>query len=130
MISLFDTPSLERALSLPLDPKLRRLLGDRVEHLAALDFDVRDDTYFLVVEADTSVDEVTDELGWSPLVNPLDGRRFGTAGWHPFHDHLSDRGGWFELLVTAGNAAVFVLLIQDDDRTEPDLLALCRTYAA
>jgi hypothetical protein len=129
MIALFDTPSLERALSLPLDPKLRRLLGVRVEHLATLDFDVRDCTYFLVVEAGTTLEDVTDELGWSPLVNPLDGQRFGTAEWHPFHDHLSDRGGWFELMVTGGNDAVFVLLIEDDDQTEPDLLALCRTYA-
>jgi hypothetical protein len=129
MMSLFDTPSLERALSLPLDPKLRRLLSDRVTHLNELDFNVRDTTYFLVVEAGCPLDDVTDELGWSPLVNPLDGQTFGTDGWHPFHDLLADRGGWFEMMVSAGNDAVFVLLIEDDDAVEPDLLALCRAYA-
>ena len=125
---LFDTPSLERALALPLDPKLHRLLHERVEHLNALDFDVRDTTYFLVIGPGATVEDVTHELGWSPLVNPLDGRSFGEPGFHPFHDHLEDCDGWFVALITAGNQAVFTLLIQDDDGTNPDLLDFCRTF--
>lgn len=131
MISLFDTPSLERALALPLDRKLRRLLTDRVEHLNALEFDVREMTYFLIVEAGCPLGDVADELGWSPLINPLDGSTFGEGeGFHPYHDYLADRGGWFEMIVSAGNDAAFVILVQDDDKTDRDLLALCRNYAA
>lgn len=130
MLSLFDTGALERALSLPLDRKLRRLLMDRVTHLNALEIDVRDLTYFLVVEAGCALEDVIDELGWSPLTNPLDGSAFGRESFQPYHDYLTDHGGWFEMIVSAGNDAAFVLLIQDDDATDADLLALCRQYAA
>jgi hypothetical protein len=129
MLSIFDTPSLERALSLPLDAKLRRLLRKRVEHLATLDFAVRDATYFVVIDRETSIDDVTDELGWSPLVNPIDGARFGTAAFHPFHDFLADRGGWFEMMVSTSNDVVVVLLVRDDERTDVNLITLCRTFA-
>lgn len=130
MLTLFDTPSLERALSLPIDTKLRRLLDKRVDHLNALDFNVGNTTYFLVIEAGCTMDDITDELGWSPLVNPLNGQTYGADGWRPFHDYLADHGSWFEILVTAGNEAVFCLLVEDDDGTAPELLALCRTYAS
>jgi len=129
MLTFYDTEALERALALPCDAMLRRLLGQRVDHLNALDFDVRDTTYFVVVEADTSGSDLVDELGWSPLVNPYDGAIFGTDAFRPFHDFLADRGGWFELIVSAGNDAVFVLLVQDANGTDSALLALCRTHA-
>lgn len=126
MLSLFDTPSLERALSLPLDHDLRRLLRERVDHLT--DEVVRDRSYFLVVDANSTLDDVCDELGWSPLLD-LEGERFGTGDFTPFHDHLTDHGRWYELLIGAGNEAVFTLLIEDDEGADPDLIALCRTYA-
>lgn len=123
---LFDTASLERALDLPLDLNLRRLLRERVNHLT--DETVRDCTYFLVVDAESTLEDVCDELGWSPVVD-LDGERFGSPTFTPFHAYLADHGGWFELLFGAGNDAVFTLLIEDDDKGDPDLLALCRAYA-
>jgi hypothetical protein len=123
---LFDTLSLEHALSLPLDHHVRRLLRERVDHLT--DETVRDCTYFLVVDAGSTLDDVCDELGWSPI-HDLNGERFGTPAFTPFHDYLVDHGGWFELLIGAGNDAMFTLLIEDSDRIDPDLLALCRAYA-
>lgn len=126
MLSLFDTPSLERALSLPLDSKLRRLLKDRVDCLT--DETVRDCTYFLVVDSRSTLADVCDELGWSPI-HDLDGERFGAPGFTPFHDFLIDHGDWFELLIGAGNDAMFTLLIENNDASDPDLLGLCRTYA-
>lgn len=132
MLSLFDTPSLERALALPLDPKLRRLLGEQVTHINALDnaldLDVRETSYFLIVPAGCAANDIADELGFSPLID-LDGRLFGEEGFTPMHDFLADRGGWFELLVSAGNEAVFALLVEDVEGADPDLLQLCRTYA-
>ncbi|MBB4609798.1 hypothetical protein [Sphingomonas yabuuchiae] len=128
MLSLFDTPSLERALSLPLDRKVRGLLQAHVDHLDRLDLDVRDTTYFLVIDAGCAMEDVTDELGWSPLVNPIDGQRYGDAALHPFHEALKDRGGWFEMHVCVGNEAVFILFIRDSDRAPPDLVAFCREF--
>jgi hypothetical protein len=129
MLSLFDTVSLERALSLPLDRKLRRLLNDSVAHINGLEFDVRELTYYLVVPAGCSAADVTEELGWSPLVNPLDGSSFGSEEFQPFHDFLADQGGWFQLIYSAGNDASFVLFVQDDSHSDARLLKLCRKYA-
>lgn len=129
MISLFDTPSLERALSLPLDRKLRQLLNDSVAYLNALDVDVRETTYYLVVPAGASAADVEEELNWSPLINPYDGLAFGEEGFQPFHDFLADRGGWFQLIYSAGNDAAVVIFVQDDDGTDPGLLAMSRLYA-
>ncbi|WP_425228826.1 hypothetical protein [Sphingomonas sp.] len=128
MLSLFDTPSLERALSLPLDRKLRQLLNDSVTHINELDFDVRETTYYLVVPAGCSAVDVADELGWSPLVSPLDGSVFGSEEFQPYHDFLADQGGWFQLIYSAGNDAAFVIFVQDDGQIETDLLVLCRRY--
>lgn len=120
---LFDTESLARALDLPLDAKLRRILRDHLRHLATLDPAVADTTYFLVIEPGISADDVADELGWSPLVD-LDGNRFPAAGYEPFHDFATDRGGWFELMYATSNEAIVVLLLKDDRSSDPALLAL------
>lgn len=128
MTYLFDTCSLERALSVPTDPKLRRLLSQHAAHLQAADIHVRDTTYFLIVDAGSTIEEVMDELGWSPLID-LDGNLFGQEKFNPFYEDLADQGGWFVMMVSAGNDAMFVLLIQDHDGVPPDLLSLCRSYA-
>lgn len=128
MLSLFDTPSLERALALPLDRKLRQLLNDSVAHINGLDVDVRETTYYLVVPAGCSAADIEDELGWSPLINPLDGSVFGSDDFQPYHDFLADQGGWFQLIYSAGNDAAFVIFVQDDERTDASLLAMCRRY--
>jgi len=130
MLSLFDVPSLERALSLPLDPKLRHLLHGHVKHMSESDPHVAHDTLYLIVGPGATEADITDEIGMVPTCNPLDGVHVGSEAFHPFHDHLVDRGGWFELIVSAGNDAAFVLLIQDHDELDPRLLDYCQTYAA
>lgn len=126
MLALFDVPSLERALSLPLDPKLRRLLGERVDHLR--DGPVAELTYYLCVGPGITEDDILDEIGMVPT-RSLDGARFGSDAFHPVHDCCADLGGWFEVIIGAGNDAVFVLMVQDCEGVEPVLLDYCRTYA-
>jgi hypothetical protein len=129
MITLFDTCSLERALSVPTDPKLRRLLTAHISHLHSADQHVRDATYFLIIDAHTTIDEIAEELGWTPLID-LDGTRYGDDAYVPFHDHLEDCGGWFVMMVTGGNEAVFVLLICDSDLVPAELISLCYRYTS
>jgi hypothetical protein len=126
MLALFDVPSLYRALSLPLDPKLRRLLRERVDHLC--DSPIAEFTYYLCVGPGVSEDDILDEIGMVPT-RSLDGVTFGSDAFHPIHDHCADLGGWFEVIIGAGNDAVFVLMIQDREGVEPTLLDYCRTYA-
>lgn len=124
MLALFDVPSLERALSLPLDPKLRRLLRERVDYLR--DGDVAEITYYLCVGPGVTEDDILDEIGMVPT-RSLDGIPFGSEGFHPSHDYCADHGGWFELIVSASNDAAYVFMVQDCDGVEPALLDLCRT---
>lgn len=131
MLSLFDRVSMERALALPLDVKLRRLLAARVANLVTADFDLSDLTTFLIVDAETAEADIEEEIGLSPLINPLDGARYGDADFHPYWDWLEDHDGWLEMIICCGNSGqAFVLLIQDADGVDPALLSLCRTYAA
>lgn len=130
MLSLFDRVSMERALSLPLDPKLRRLLSDRVAHTITGEFDLSELTQFVIVESGITEAEIMDEIGMSPLINPLDGSRFGSGDFHPWWEGLEDHDGWFEMIVTVGNSGfAYLLMIEDNAFTESDLLALCRHYA-
>lgn len=126
MPSLFDTPSLDRALSLPLDPTLRRLLRQRVDHVNALNFDIAENSFYMIVEAGGTDADIADELGWSPLVN--DDRRFGEDGFNPSHEHIADVGSWVEIMSTINNSTVVSILIQVSDNADPDLMAFCHTY--
>lgn len=126
MPSLFDTPSLDRALALPLDPMLRKLLRQRVGHINALNFDIAETTYYMIVEAGGTDADIAEELGWSLLVN--DGHRFGDSGFNPPHEHIADVGAWIEVYCTINNGTVVSILIQHSDGADPDLMAFCDAY--
>ena len=125
MLALFDIPSLDRALMLPLDPKLRRLLREQVDHLR--DGDLAEITHYLCVGPGVTETDILDEIGMVPT-RSLDGVQFGSDAFHPWHQYIADHGGWFEVILGAGNDAAFVLMIQDNDGVEPTLLDYCRTY--
>jgi hypothetical protein len=131
MISLPDRFSIREASNLSLDPRLQRLIGDSIEPLTpAGRFDLSGMTHFLVVEPGDAEVDIAEEIGLSPLFNPLDGSRFGSPGFQPWWDWLRDLGGWFELTITVGNSGfAYVLFIQDAEGVWPDLLNLCRAYA-
>ncbi len=126
MVALFDIPSLDRALSLPSDPKLRRLLRERLDHLR--DGTVAELTYYLCVSPGVTEEDILDEIGVVPT-RSLDGVPFGSDAFHPWHDYCADQGGWFEVILGTSNDAVIVLMIQDHDDVEPSLLQYCRAYA-
>lgn len=128
MILLHDRASMALALRRDLDPRLLVLLAERIAH--ANDRGLIDQTEFLVVEPGDREEDIAREVGFSPLVEPVDGARFGEPGFAPYWDLLADRGGWFELLVTFGSAFALILLVADADGVLPDLLALCRRHAA
>jgi hypothetical protein len=129
MISMHDRASLEAAPTLPLEARLRPILLARIQHYAA--HGLLDLTHLLVVQQGDTVADLIEEVGFSLLLNPLDGARFGSADFHPWWDGLQRHDGWFELIVTVGNSGfAFVLFIQDAPGVDPDLLALCRSFTA
>lgn len=129
MIHLYDRASIEGALTLDLAPELRALLAERVAGLDTEHGDLTDWTEFLVVEPGDTEADVVRAVGFSPLVDPIDGLRFGHPDFQPGLDLLADRGGWFEAIYTFGSTFAYVLLVSDADGVDPALRRLCRTYA-
>jgi hypothetical protein len=126
MIHLFDRVTMAHAMTLDLDPKLHRLLGERIR---ALGEDLIGWTeYLVVVPGDTEADIIR-HIGFTPLVEPIDGKRFGEPGFYAPWDWLTDHGGWFELTVSFGSTFGYVLFIEDADRVPADLLDLCRNHS-
>lgn len=130
MIHLHDRAGMARALTLDLDPALSALLKLHVDHLTSGEHDLTDQTEFLVVQPGDSEAEIVRHVGFSPLVEPIDGARFPDAAFQPHWDWLARRpGGWFEMIYTLGSTFAYILLIQEIDGVLPDLLTLCRRFA-
>ncbi len=120
--------AIARAPRIMTDPQLKNLLVDRVQDWTALG--LLDLTHLVIIEVGDTDVSVREELGFSPLVNPLDGLRHGTDGFvFPF-DYIEDHGGWFELFVTVGNDGfAFHFFVRNREGVDPDLLAMCRAHA-
>lgn len=131
MLAFHDRVSIEDALQSSLDCRLRVLIAACIkQEIRPVTYDLIDYTSIVVARPGDTERTIRRELGFSPLVNVYDGTRFGTAEYMPFFDVLHDHGGWFELIFTVQNDGfAFVLFVQDAEGVEPDLLALCRTYA-
>ncbi|MBA3510454.1 hypothetical protein [Sphingomonas sp.] len=126
----FDTAAAVAAApsTASIDPTLKRLLADRVHDWTATG--LLDLTHLLVVEAGDTEESIVEAAGFSPLTNTLDGRRFGSAGFEPQFEWLSDVGGHYELIQTVGNDGfAFHIFIPDREGVDPELLALCRNYS-
>lgn len=130
MIHLHDRAGMARALTLNLDPVLHALLKAHIDHLTAGDHDLTDWTEFLIVQPGDSEADIVRHVGFSPLVEPIDGARFPAAAFQPHWDYLARHdGGWFEMIYTFGSTVAYVLFTQDDGGVPSELLALCRRYA-
>jgi hypothetical protein len=108
MLHFYDRATMAHALTLDLEPRLHALLSDRISKLTE---DLLDYTEFLIVEADDTEEDVVRVIGFSPLLEPIDGTRFGEPGFQPGWDWLQEHDGWFEMIVTFGGTFAYVLLI-------------------
>ncbi len=110
------------------DPKLINLLTDRVEDWTSLG--LLDLTHLVIIEVGDTDVSVREKLGFSPLINPLDGKRFGTDGFVLPFDYVEDHVGWFELFVTVGNGGfAFHFFVRNREGVDPELLSMCRAHA-
>jgi hypothetical protein len=125
MLHLYDRASFSRALSLDLDPRLHALLADRIGNLTE---DLIDYTEYLVVEPGDTEAEIVRHIGLSPLIEPMDGIRFGEPGFRPHWDYLAVHDGWFELIFTFGSTFAYVVFVQDVEGVPAELRKMFRTY--
>ena len=61
------------------DPQLKNLLSDRVRDWTALG--LLDITHLVLIEVGDTDASIVEELAFSPLINPLDGKRHGMEGF-------------------------------------------------
>lgn len=87
MLHFYDRATIARALMLPNLPAPLR------ERMTALSDDLIDWTEYLVIEPSDTEKDIIRHVGFSPLVEPIDGARYGTPGFHPHWDWLADHGG-------------------------------------
>jgi len=129
LMQSFDTAkAIARAPRLMTDPKLKNLLTDRVRDWTARG--LLNLTHVVIIEVGDTDAAINEDLGFSPLVNALDGKRYGMEGFVLPFDYIEDHGGWFELFVTVGNDGfAFVVFVRNREGVDPELLGMCRAHA-
>lgn len=129
MLSYIDAAAIAAApTNAPVDDRLRRLLAERVHDWAATD--LLELTFLLIVEAGDTEQDLLKAAGYSPLRNPTIGKRFREEGFVPSFDWLQLHGSHVEIIETISNdGAAVVVFVELSEQTDPELRALCDTYA-
>lgn len=127
MLTINDRGSLWRALSLPIDLRLKQLLIERRDQLGG---EITSDCRFVIVQPGDSLEALETELGFSIFQNCVDGRRFGDPAFSPSWEWLAYHGHCFEMVfIMTDDGFAHVVLIQDSPMQNRVLRALCLTYA-
>ena len=131
MLSLYDTVSMDFALSCPLDPFLKQLLLRRLDMLSEYsDFDLSELAHFVIVEPGDTMTTIEVELGFSPFVNFVDGAKYGDADFTPSWEWMIAHGPWFESVFARSDSGVGIcLMVPNRPDVEPKLLELFQTFA-
>lgn len=92
------------------DPQLRELVQGHL--ITAKENGLENLTCIAVVEPADSEQTIIDELGFSPLQNPLTETRFGDPGFFPPWDWLELHRCWYEMIFTVGDAGfAFIVFV-------------------
>lgn len=114
MLSLPDAAAIEAALNQPLDSDLHAVLLERFDQITTQL--LGDLTHIVVIQPGDTEADIIDVCGWSPLVHPIDGTRYGDRDFQPYWAWLRDLGGWYELIQPVGNEGfAYILLIEKGD---------------
>lgn len=125
MITIFNRETLSRALSSPIDARLKLLLMERRDQLGG---DFTDIAKFLVMQPGDSLKALQQELGFD-IFQDADGLAFPDPRFSGRWDWLADHGHVFEMCLEGTDAFTHVVLIQNSPMQNRLLRALCLTYA-
>jgi len=117
--------------------RVRSLLLQRIAELSIDEpFDPAVHGFFVIVESGDGIDDIEQASGCSLLSNRFSPARYGDADFVPdwdlleFHPGSEGEPGYFEFtFVLSDDGFGVVLLSPDIEGIDPDLLALCLTYA-
>lgn len=84
----------------------------------------------VIIEPGDTEEDIITTIGFSPLINRVDGARFPSPAFDPNSEYIAQYHGWYELVfVTSDDGAGVIMLIPERGDINADLLSLCRTYA-
>lgn len=87
-------------------------------------------TTIIVVEWHTTEDDIINGLGFSPLVNPMDGEFYKSPSFEPYWDWLTFKDGVWDMIVCVGNSGRATILLIPDERNQVcGIRAMCRKFA-
>ena len=125
MLTITDRGSLSRALSLPIDLRLKQLLMERRDQLGG---DFTDIARFIVVQPGDSLKALQQELRFD-ILEDAEGLTFPNPSFSGRWDWLADHGHTYEMVIEGTDAFTHVVLIQNSPVQNRLLRALCLTYA-
>jgi hypothetical protein len=128
MLVLSTTAAMERALSSPLDPDLKRLLTTRRDQLGG---DIGGIARFVVMQSGDKATNLDSVLGFSVFQNPIDASFFGEPNFTPTWEWIKDHGFAFECVwIWDDSGYAYVLIVPKQKGIEPALIELCTTFAS
>ncbi|HZG45490.1 MAG TPA: hypothetical protein VEZ41_04380 [Allosphingosinicella sp.] len=122
MLSITDGGSLARALSRSIDDRLKHLLTTRSAQLG----NIEGQAHFIVAQPADQLSDIQQALGFSPLLNPIDGSRFGEPDFTPAWEWIADHSFCFELtFIFDDSGFAHVLFVEKAEGANLELLSLC-----
>jgi hypothetical protein len=130
MLSIRDEASLTRALELPIDHRIKRLLRKRRTQLG-YEFGLTELAHFVVVQPRDTLEALEQVLSFSVFQNPVDGSHFGEPYFSPGWEWIEDHGFCFEFVFIMDDSGFgHVVIVPKEQGIGPELLKLCRRYAS
>jgi hypothetical protein len=128
MLSIRDGGALSRALSSPIDERIKRLLTMRRDQLGG---DITDLAHFVIVQLDDTAGDLQRAIGFSVFRNAGDGSVFGDPDFTPGWEWIEDHGFAYELcFIMDDSGFAHVVIVPRTGGTEATLINFCRQYAS
>jgi len=126
MLTIQDRGTLSRALSLPIDLRVKQLLIERRDQLGG---DITDIARFILVQAGDSLKALEHELGFN-ILKDADGLIFPDPNFNGRWEWMADHGYcWESPFIFDDSGFANVIIIQNSPMQNRLLRALCLTFA-
>jgi len=127
VLTINDSGTLERVLSLPIDDRLKELLALRSDQLGG-EFAGR--ARFVVFQPRDVPSWLEETLGWSVFQNAGDGTWHGDPDYSPGFEWIEDHGFCWELAFEFTTDFTHVVIVENAPGVHRDLLEFCAAYAS
>ncbi len=114
------------------DPELRTLVQKTIAALSE-DYPYDPDVlgYFVIVQPGDSLATINAQIGFDILANRWTGIRYDQPGYTQAFEVLDEHAGYFEMVfVLSDDGFGIEVFIPKVDGVDPELLSMCKRYAA